>query len=228
MVTRLHLRPSSTLGPACLVLMLAGGVARAASGAVAVYPLAAKAGVPQPTADLVTEALVNEVRASAVFSRVMSPRDMEAMGDQDAVRQCTSEACMLEMAGAFGADYALFGTVGQVGSSYLVNLKLMSVRELRIAGTASQRAAAASAESLLDATRPAVHSMLQQAGLMRASSKDRSQVATAPRKRLNPLLAGLGVGGVVAGLGAGVVSLACLAAAVAIRASLEVVPGSGR
>ena len=61
--------------------------ARAVKPSVAVFRLEPKHGVPPGAADLLTDTLLNEVRGSGAFSRVVSPTEIEALITLEQTRQ---------------------------------------------------------------------------------------------------------------------------------------------
>jgi len=186
----------------------------------AVFQLAAEHGVTEGVARLLTESLVNEVRASGAFSQVTSSRELEDMVGLERQRQlmnCDSNSCMAEIAGVLGSEFVVLGNIGRLGDEYLLTLKLLQVRSAKVAASVSQRVPAVSETAPLNEMPGAVRRLLSDAHLIAAEAVSglAAQPATPPGggPRLSLLAltgAGLGLGGVMA-----LVALATFAAAAA-------------
>jgi TolB-like protein len=172
-----------------LVSVLPGGAAGLPT--VAVFPLEAKTGVSKDTADLLTEKLVEEVRRTEGFSQVVSSKEVEALLSFERQKQaldCSDAGCIRELAGALGVDFLLVGTLGRLGSSGLVNLRLMNTKSALVASSLSHTICNPSDEAVLRAMRPSVRRLVAEAGLMvgdgpesaRAFDKDCEETAPPP------------------------------------------------
>ncbi len=196
-----------------LVLELVGAAAaappapvRAVKPSVAVFRLEPKHGVPPGAADLLTDTLLNEVRGSGAFSRVVSPAEIAVLmapEQQQFLVRCASDECALvdnELAGALGVSHILVGNLGKLGNSYLLNLRLLDVQSSVLLASLSERAKGDTEEALLDLVRPASLKLLKEGGLVREPPKAPVAADESP-----PSLARRGAlwgGAVVAGLGA--------------------------
>jgi TolB-like protein len=158
-----------TLAPCISALLFLGTLAAAPVDgdkrpSVALVSLAAKTGIAPATADLVTDALVQEIRSTAVFSRVVSTQDIQAALGMEQSRQmleCSTTSCMVEIGGALNVTYILAGSVGRLGESHLLNLSLVEARTGVSAASASSRTRGATEEALLDSIKPAVAELLK-------------------------------------------------------------------
>ena len=140
----------------------------AAGPSVAVTPLVAQTGVSASTAALVSDSVAAQVQQSSAFSRVLGQREMEATLGIEQQRQllaCSSESCLVEVAEALNVDYLMLGSVGRLGSVWLVNLKLVRARNAVMAAAVSERATG-SEDVLLDAARKATQHLLVAANLV--------------------------------------------------------------
>jgi hypothetical protein len=103
---------------------------------VAVLNLVAR-GLPAEDADvplLLTEVITNEV-AAASGCDVISPADIRSMVDFDAARQgcdVESAACLSDIGAALGVERLVAGTLGRLGSDYVVSLRLVDLATTRV------------------------------------------------------------------------------------------------
>lgn len=137
---------------------------------VAVFPLEAATGVSEPTARVVTDALVEQVRDAKAFSKVVSAKEIETLVAFERQRQmmdCNDTSCMTEIAGALGVDFILVGSVAHLGDSFILNAKLLSCRTATTAASDSRRMKGENEETLLDAIAPTVRKLMDDAGLAR-------------------------------------------------------------
>ncbi len=179
--------------------------ARAVKPSVAVFRLEPKHGVPPGAADLLTDTLLNEVRGSGAFSRVVSPAEIAVLmapEQQQFLVRCASDECALvdnELAGALGVSHILVGNLGKLGNSYLLNLRLLDVQSSVLLASLSERAKGDTEEALLDLVRPASLKLLKEGGLVREPPKAPAAAESPPSLARRGALWG---GAVVAGLGA--------------------------
>ena len=100
-------------------------------------------GLPAQDADvplLVTEVITNEV-AAASGCDVISPADIRSMVDFDAARQecdVTSASCLSEIGPALGVEYLVAGTLGRLGSDYVISLRLVELATTRVEARAEE------------------------------------------------------------------------------------------
>ncbi|MEW5850363.1 MAG: hypothetical protein AB2A00_16375 [Myxococcota bacterium] len=137
------------LGVVSLVLMVA---CAEPAPSVAVTPLSARQGVTPDLADLLTDNLIKHIRESNRFSRVVSAKEVQATLNfemQKQLLQCTDTSCMAEVAASLGVDFLITGTLGRVGSFWLLNISLVSVRTGQNAGSVSESIPAVSEDTLL-------------------------------------------------------------------------------
>ncbi|MEW5849973.1 MAG: hypothetical protein AB2A00_14350 [Myxococcota bacterium] len=156
-----------------LLALLAGEVPTTDRPTVALTTLDAQYGVARELAVLLTDRLAQVLRDSHGFSRVISTAELEAtLGVERlaTVTQCDSEGCLAEMLGALGADFALRGSLGRVGESYLFNARIVDVKKGLAAGSISERLPATREDVLLDAMGPAVAKLLTAAGIAHDAS----------------------------------------------------------
>jgi hypothetical protein len=89
---------------------------------------------------LITEVITNEV-AAASGCDVISPADIRSMVDFDAARQecdVTSASCLSEIGPALGVEYLVAGTLGRLGSDYVISLRLVHLQTTRVEARAEE------------------------------------------------------------------------------------------
>jgi TolB-like protein len=92
-------------------------------------------GISPDAAQNLTQVLASEikqVRGASVVSRddIASMLEMEAQKDR---LTCTSETnCLAEIGGALGVDKLVVGHAGKLGDSYVISLRLINVRQVRV------------------------------------------------------------------------------------------------
>jgi TolB-like protein len=91
-------------------------------------------GVSTVASDNLTQVLSTELKRVEGTS-VISREDIRAMlqlQEQKSLVGCDDMACLAEIGGALGVDRLVTGTVGKLSESYIVNLRLISVRQNRV------------------------------------------------------------------------------------------------
>jgi hypothetical protein len=84
--------------------------------------------VPAGEARLLTN-LVTDAIAENGAGKVVGMEDLRRVIELEAEREaagCTSEHCLVELAGATGVEYVVFGDVGRLGRAYVLNLRLFN------------------------------------------------------------------------------------------------------
>jgi TolB-like protein len=119
-------------------------------------------GVTPATVASLTDLLSLELKKFEGLS-VVSRSEIEAMLQYQAdkmVLQCKSDtSCLIEIGGALGVDYLVSGGVGTLGSSLVVNLKLLNIHEAQVTNRVSETFEGDESE-LVRALRFAVKSLL--------------------------------------------------------------------
>src|SRR5688500_15119756 len=108
-----------------VTLLLVLAAAEPALPTLAVFPLLARTGVSKDTAEFMTDRLLERVRASGRFKRVIGTGEIELAISLEQRRQlvdCDSTSCLTEIAGALNVDRLLHGSAGRVGDLYAVSL----------------------------------------------------------------------------------------------------------
>jgi hypothetical protein len=108
---------------------------------LAVLQVAGGEGVPQSTAAAITEAVVAEVRKQS-RAEVITQREISSilsLENQKAMLGCQTDACMAELGGALGADRLVAGDLAKLGESFLLHLRVVDVKKVRVAAQADRR-----------------------------------------------------------------------------------------
>jgi hypothetical protein len=135
-----------------MVACLLAAVLAAAPPKLAVLQVAAGEGVPATTAAAITEAVVAEVRKQSK-AEVITQREISSilsLENQKAMLGCQSDACMAELGGALGTDRLVAGDLAKLGESFLLHLRLVDVKKVRVAAQADRRLRGGTIDDVLD------------------------------------------------------------------------------
>ncbi|MBI5527352.1 MAG: hypothetical protein HY897_13535 [Deltaproteobacteria bacterium] len=86
-------------------------------------------------------------------ARVIGSKEIDAMLGYEQKKQmagCTDTSCMVSIGGALGVDKILMGSVGKLGASHTINLKLINIKEGNIEEIYSKRIKGGTEEDFLD------------------------------------------------------------------------------
>ncbi len=100
---------------------------------VAVMPLRSQ-GLEEDVGKNLTQIVALELKNLPAFS-VISQDEIAAMLQLEANKQeigCDDASCFAELGGALGVDYLVIGTVGRLGDTFLVGLKLINTRKAEV------------------------------------------------------------------------------------------------
>jgi TolB-like protein len=156
---------------------------------VAVLPLESKTGVSKDAADMLTSNLAFTMRKTKRFSRVVDPRDLQALLGFERQKQllsCESSSCMAEAAGALGVDYVLNGSLGRLGETWLFNASLLNARTAQLESTVSKPIKGKGEDALLNAVDDIVNAILAEASLGLPTTTAAPAPAPAPAPKPEP------------------------------------------
>lgn len=151
---------------ALLVTLAPSSPAHAASRPIVVLALQPEYGVDPAVARLLSEHLVGVIRDAGAFEKVLGQSDLHQLIGEEQSRhlaQCDSEGCLAEMANSFGAGFVLRGSIGKLGTSHLLGLKLLDVSRAAIVASVSERIKGEDGDTLLDGLPAAVAKLLDNA-----------------------------------------------------------------
>ena len=185
-------------------MALALGLIAAPQGKVAVLDVQAS-GVDEAMVGVLTEVLTTEIQRSGRFDQVVAGRDVKAMLSFEERRQilgCSDEACLAEIGGALGADRIVVSSVGKVGDTFLVTVKLIDITRART-DARGYRSVGGAPDALVAGIQEAVRDLWRDAS--EPAPPLGAAAAPAPAARPLPVLPFvlLGVGAASLGLGVG-------------------------
>jgi hypothetical protein len=113
---------------------------------IAVMDVVPRGDVSPRVAQVLTDDVLSEVRRRNPDVSVIGAQEVRALLGAQAERErlgCQPGkddlACMAEIGGALGAQRLVLGTVGQLGDTYLLTVKLVDVRHAKVLNEASAR-----------------------------------------------------------------------------------------
>ena len=143
-------------------------------------------GVPASTAQAITEAVVAEVRRQSK-AEVLTQREIASilsLEKQKAMLGCDTDACMAELGGALGAERLVAGDMAKLGQSFLLHLRVVDVKKVRVSAQADRRLRGGTIDDVLDVL-PAMVAELFPSTQLQAGPTP----AVAPEAPLSPPLA---------------------------------------
>jgi hypothetical protein len=135
-----------------MVACLLAAVLAAAPPKLAVLSVVAGEGVPPSTAAALTEAVVAEVRRQS-RAEVITQREITSilsLENQKAMLGCQTDACMAELGGALGTDRLVAGDLAKLGESFLLHLRVVDTKKVRVAAQADRRLRGGTIDDVLD------------------------------------------------------------------------------
>jgi TolB-like protein len=128
---------------------------------IAVLELTAR-GLSDDLAKSITDLVAREVDRSGLFTTI-STDDVRAMLQHEENKMmlgCNDEACLAEIGGALGVELLLSGSVGKIGETFVVSLKLIDVRRAAVVSR-EERTVQGKADDLVSTSREAVKVLLR-------------------------------------------------------------------
>jgi len=133
----------------------------AAKQKIAVLELSAR-GLPPNVAQSITDLISREVDRTGLFETI-SMDDIRAMlqHEQDKLSLgCDDASCLAEIGGALGVELILAGSVGKIGQTHVISLKLIDVRRAAVLNR-EERTVRGQVDDLITASRAAVNVLLR-------------------------------------------------------------------
>ena len=112
-----------------LILLICAPLVAQEKTKLAVMDLKARQGINSMVAQSLTDLVCTEIDKFGTF-QVIGRDDMQAMLEHIADRQlleCDDTKCLAQVGGALGVEQLLSGNLGMIGTTYLVNLKLIDI-----------------------------------------------------------------------------------------------------
>jgi hypothetical protein len=188
----------------------AAAAPRAPKGTAAVFQIAHEQGATESFAKLVTDRVAQLCRSSGAFDQVLTSGDIQSLLSLEAQKQmmnCDTTSCMRELGDALNARYVLVGSVGRLGTSALLNMRLLDAKGGTVAASVGEVYRATTDEGLMFMVPRAVAQLLNGAGL--GAEATETQEPEGASRRL-PLWGAAAAGSALAGavLGASVLATA--------------------
>src|SRR5580698_5796536 len=114
--------------PVWSLIALALCAAHAPQAKIAVMDVVMKAGAPAGAGQILSEAIVAEVRKREPRAQVISAEEIRSMIQVEGEKQqlgCHTDqdlACLAEIGGALGVERVVIGSLGRLGSTYVYSL----------------------------------------------------------------------------------------------------------
>jgi hypothetical protein len=121
-------------------------------------------GVAQGMATLLGDYLLEQLRDSKAFGRVVGSGEVETLigfERQKQMMDCDNQSCLAEVAGMLGVDFLLTGSIGKIGNSFLFNVKLLNARNGTAAASVGRKLEGTTDDALVDSVHPIVVELLQ-------------------------------------------------------------------
>lgn len=117
-------------------------------------------GITADSAALLDEIIMSELSKDPRFDVVGEAEVMKLIQVESLKQQvgCDSDSCLAEIGGALGAEYLVSATLGRLGDSFVVSLKLMRLRNAQVQRWTET--VPAKEDALVDGVRRSVHAIL--------------------------------------------------------------------
>ncbi|MBI5528692.1 MAG: hypothetical protein HY897_20370 [Deltaproteobacteria bacterium] len=128
-----------------------GKTARPKAVQIAFFTLEAQGVEAKVTAIVSDTILINLSRLPD--ATIIGSKEIDAMLGFEQKKQlsgCTDTSCMVAIGGALGVDKIVTGSVGKLGESHVLNLKLLSIRDAKIEQMYQKRIKGGTEEAFLD------------------------------------------------------------------------------
>jgi len=188
------------------LIALTLSAAHPAQPKIAVMDVVLKAGAPAGAGQILSEAIVAEVRKREPRASVVSAEEIRSMIQVEGDKQqlgCHNDkelACLAEIGGALGVERVVIGSLGRLGSTYVYSLKLVDVSKAQVLRSGSVNLASQDDSELLSATSKLVAELFPRTVTLQPDEAGRSRepevfVAQAPPSHSHLTSILLGVAG---------------------------------
>lgn len=150
----------------------------------------AERGVDAGLARVIGDLLLDECSKTSRY-RVVGGSDIEAMltaEQQKQIAGCTDTSCVAEILGAMGAEHVMAATLGRIGSSYFIALKIVNTKKGVVEGRWADQVPT-NEDALAAAARRGVAGLLAQTNANAAASPAIAPAAVAPAAVESPVTA---------------------------------------
>jgi hypothetical protein len=123
-----------------LFLFVCAGFAQQKKETIAVMSLKGSSGITKDEAELLSDRLRAELFKTGMVD-VMEREQMSEILKEQGFQQsgaCTNESCLIEMGQILGVKKLVSGSIGKIGSMYLLNLRLIDIKTAKISKSVSE------------------------------------------------------------------------------------------
>jgi TolB-like protein len=123
-----------------LCLVVCAGFAQQKKETIAVMTLKGASGITKDETELLSDRLRAEFFKTGMVD-VMEREQMAEILKEQGFQQsgaCTNESCLIEMGQILGVQKLVSGSIGKIGSMYLLNLRLIDIKTAKISKTVSE------------------------------------------------------------------------------------------
>jgi len=148
-----------------------------------VFDMTPEKGIEKGTTNLLIEIIMDEISRSKAF-KVIGQKDIDKMlfwESNKQLKNCSENSCMMQIAGAMGAEYYVESSIGTVGNSYVISMKLIETMKVEIKGR-STRTIVKDEDKLIKEVKEMVSEVLNQAGAVVVAKKADEQKTTSETK----------------------------------------------
>ena len=131
-----------------------------------VFEMTPEKGVEKGVTNLLVELIMSEVGKTGRFE-VIGQKDIDKMlfwETNKQLKNCTESSCMMQIAGAMGAEYYVESSIGTVGDNYVISMKLIETMKVEIKGR-SIRTIVKDENRLIKEVKEMVKEVLTQTGI---------------------------------------------------------------
>ncbi|MBD3395719.1 MAG: hypothetical protein GF418_08840, partial [Chitinivibrionales bacterium] len=143
-----------------MVVVLAVSIVRAEKLTIAVNTFQPQ-GVEESSVMIITDRVCAELFRASLFT-VVERGEMEAVLKEQGFQQtgCISDACAVEMGQLLGVQYIITGSIGRIGKTHTISMRMIDVATGKIAAVASTDCKCEIDDFLVDATPKAVRALV--------------------------------------------------------------------
>jgi TolB-like protein len=108
-----------------------------------VFDLIPEKGVEKGATNLLTEIVMDRISATRRYT-VVGQKDLDKMlfwEQNKQLKGCTDTSCLVQIAGAMGAEFYVEGSAGIMGSQYIITLKLIDAMSVKVVERTTEKAA---------------------------------------------------------------------------------------
>jgi hypothetical protein len=120
-----------------------------------VFDIIPEKGVEKGAANLLTELVMDRISDTKKYT-VFGQKDLDKMlfwEQNKQLKGCTDTACLVQIAGAMGAEFYVEGSIGVMGDKYVFTLKLIDAMTVKVTSRATETIPKDEAEAMNSARR---------------------------------------------------------------------------